>query len=88
MFLYVLFDIFYTSKTSIRIFILFAFILDKSCYPHYFPQSYNKSITATPLTRNTMLFIKFLKKPLDNFSFANYIIIFDNKGKRRLAFCF
>lgn len=41
-----------------------------------------------PLTRKTMLFINFFKKPLDNFSFAIYIIIFDNKGKRRLAFCF
>lgn len=41
-----------------------------------------------PLARKTMLFIKIFEKPLDNFSFANYIIIFDNKGKRRLAFCF
>jgi len=58
-------------------------------YPHYLPQSFNKSIAATPLTRKTMLFIKiFFEKPLDNFSFANYIIIFDNKGKLRLAFCF
>lgn len=39
--------------------------------------------------KKTMLNTKsFFEKPLDNFSSANYIIIFDNKGKRRLTFCF
>lgn len=67
----------------------FAICLAKSSISALFSAVLQKMQDKYAAYKKTMLNAKnFFEKPLDNFSSANYIIIFDNKGKRRLTFCF